>query len=741
MRRLLVPLILLVSANASALNCDSSRPYVFRGIQVVYFTSVQDAISRALAGEEVYIPKGHWPENLLFSEKHNLSFTTLCEASIRSVYLRRSSGITLKGLTIDGAGSNLDGVLLGAGANGNQNITLKQLEIKNVGATSAGIRIDPNNINTLIEDNYIHHNLKEGIFFTGTGAGGPHLFRNNQIYKNGLNGFLLSKNQNIQLEGNLISSNGQSGPGYGVNINGTGPIEPLRLTLSNNYFTNNHGTVTATKTKDMNYFSQIIDATDTGNISTTGLEGGSTAVLVDVQSPLVQLLFPAPLHRVNSLNFSFRARVTDAMAVQSQLYHNGQLVLNSDSLYLKAAITLIEGSNTFSLVSTDSLNNSSTMNFSIEADLTAPQMIRNRPAIGQSLRVGRLPYQAIVNFSSNEALSKAILNGVDVGVLAGGYSIEALVNLQAAGSNTIELIVEDLVGNQTIYTTNINVILGAPGPELTSVYPANNSRVTLRDFSFGFALNKPTYGLKINGVPATIAIGATYITVPYHVADQGLTLIEFAFSDAVGNVSTYYLSYLFDTDDDDPVIITNLRSSQSTTSPYFYPNVTIEDENPGIVNVILNGARLFSTQSASFSFPLYMATDGNYVLQFEAIDQLGNLKLSPEYLVIRDTTPPLLSLSSPLAGITYNQRTLLISGTVNENMNNIVINGEFISSRISEGAFSFYYMSSIEGAQNLLITAEDDLGNRGHTNIAIEIESSSQDRWTYSECSLNEAPL
>ncbi len=197
-------------------------------------------------------------------------------ATTATVSVSGSKFITLKGLDI--RGSNRQGiVLVGSPTNSNVTIDSNLIHDNNPGSSAnvpGGIDINANNSNIVVVNNLVRNNGRDGIS-TANGTSNIYIV-NNTIYGSGFNGmnWTSGSSNTTFLVNNLIAGNGTtSGSTSGrFGINHTNSAVPANITLVNNVFYNNTGGDFASPSTD------FLDATDSGNRTTTGTETPASAI-------------------------------------------------------------------------------------------------------------------------------------------------------------------------------------------------------------------------------------------------------------------------------------------------------------------------------------------------------------------------------------------------------------------------------------------------------------------------------
>ena len=181
--------------------------------------------------------------------------------------MKQSKFITIRGLTITGTGGQA--ISLMGGNNGNQEIHIELNRIFGNGSSSCngGITIARGNPGTLIVNNLIYANGRNGITFEDA-DGGPHYIINNTISGNQWNGIEVARNHILTIANNIVNKNGiasgSTGGRFGIKRESSSGPQPLGIKLRNNLVCGNTlGEING----------PVLDATDTGNFTPQGSEG------------------------------------------------------------------------------------------------------------------------------------------------------------------------------------------------------------------------------------------------------------------------------------------------------------------------------------------------------------------------------------------------------------------------------------------------------------------------------------
>lgn len=276
---------LYVNANAAAA-CGGKSPC---------FTSIQRAIDAVGPGERIEIQAGEYFEQLRIQRKNAAASASetdrivieadpetppgsvllrghaaRCEGGY-AIELSRSKFVTIRGLSIVGAG--VRGIGLRGGSLENTGIHLERNRIAGGGPRecNGGIDIGRGNPQTVIANNLIHGNGRNGIRFRD-GRGGSYYVVGNTIARNAWSGIQISHAARVELVNNLIVANGWS-PGsrqtrVGVRRLRTNPSPAEHVRLLGNLVCGNVGG---------ELVGPLLDATDAANSTPGGGEGPGVA--------------------------------------------------------------------------------------------------------------------------------------------------------------------------------------------------------------------------------------------------------------------------------------------------------------------------------------------------------------------------------------------------------------------------------------------------------------------------------
>ncbi len=198
-----------------------------------------------------------------------------------AIRLQQSRFVTIRGLTITGAGGA--GIALLGGSSSNVAIRIERNRIVGNGATGcdggSGVSIAGGNAGTLVLNNVIVANGRNGIATTDP-DGGPHTIVQNTIHGNGWNGLSATRAHVLLLANNAITGNGtqtgSTGGRVGVRRETGSALPAATIVLRNNLVCGNRLGEMA---------GPVLDAIDGGNLTPTGAEGPGVAASPGCELP------------------------------------------------------------------------------------------------------------------------------------------------------------------------------------------------------------------------------------------------------------------------------------------------------------------------------------------------------------------------------------------------------------------------------------------------------------------------
>ncbi len=257
------------------------------------YGTIQAAVNAARAGDTVQIQSGSYVEQVSVIAK-NASATNPANRIViqadpaavvgsvvlrgavnqcaggHAILVRQSRFVTIRGLTITGAGGAA--IALAGAGDRNLAVHIERNRIVGNGGTGCdgGITIGTGNAATLVVNNLVLANGRNGISAL-EGEGGPHTLVQNTIHGNGWNGVSATRAHVLLLVNNAITGNGTHAGSTGgrVGVRRETAPTPLAIVLRNNLICGNRlGEIAG----------PVLDSADGVNLTPAGTEGpGVTA--------------------------------------------------------------------------------------------------------------------------------------------------------------------------------------------------------------------------------------------------------------------------------------------------------------------------------------------------------------------------------------------------------------------------------------------------------------------------------
>jgi hypothetical protein len=293
--------------------------------------------------------------------------------------------------------------------------------------------------------------------------------------------------------------------------------------------------VTAPAEGSVTFYAWAKDAA--GNVSASK-SATVTITLPAATAPTLTVSTLADGSYTNQATLNVSGTATDADGIQSVTVNGQAVTVNADGSF-STALTLIAGSNTITVVATDTNGTQSTDSRSVTYDPTAPVVTVSAPADNSTTTQSFITVSGTVNETSTVFVK--VNNDSPQAAVMSGNDFSATVYL-AAGLNTIEIDATDLAGN--VSSAKRTVTYNAPQAQITLAVTAPAQDVTTSNASL---LLKGTVSDPAGPVTVTITMdGQTYTPAVQDGAfQQQLTFsaaqqyaITVTATDDAGNTST-----------------------------------------------------------------------------------------------------------------------------------------------------------------------------------------------------------
>jgi hypothetical protein len=282
--------------------------------------------------------------------------------------------------------------------------------------------------------------------------------------------------------------------------------------------TNNNGSFTIAPTTGLCTIGTASAITGSGpwNWTCSGSNGGSTANCAatkaapeDTTPPtlILSILADGAITANATLNISGTASDSGSGVKNLTINGTGQTLAADGSF--STAITLVDGSNTITIVAADNAGNTRTNTRTITLDTAAPVLTITAPADNSTTTQTQTTITGTINETST--VIATVNNGTPQSAAITGSSFSVTVNL-ASGVNTIDIVATDLAGNKT--TAKRTVTSAPTALTLAITVPNQDISTTQGSFTIGGTVTD-------TGSSATLTITADGHTYTPSIAADG----------------------------------------------------------------------------------------------------------------------------------------------------------------------------------------------------------------------------
>jgi len=699
------------AAFADVLYVNSSDPACNGGSPC--FGTLQAAVDVATAGDVVRLQAGTYVEQVLVADRNNFSGASEAdrivieadpEAPAGSVVLdgakdhctygqaiafSRSRFVTLRGLVITGAGGQA--IWLKGGANANDSIHIERNRIFGNGSNSCngGITANRGTSNTLIANNLIYGNGRNGIAFKDA-TGGPHRIVGNTIHANGWSGVWAGREHLVLLANNAITQNGTqtgaTGGRFGVNREGSTGPQPEGIELRSNLVCGN-------RLGEIN--GPALDETDSENLTPTGGEG--PGVVASPGCELVETVF-------TDLGDPASADLDFSLAEGSPAVDAG---LDPRSLGLGAALDpLFEAD--FAGEAQRPLDGDG------DGTDAFDQGALERGAAGPP--PGDPPTLAILDPADGMTVADSSLTVTGTATDADTVNVNGVPAALADESFTATLVLEE--GTNAVIATasnafgtasqTIQVTLDAP-PAIAITDPADGTLLVEAEIVVSGTVSDATglASVTVNGVAADVVGDAFSATVTLAVGD---TLITATATDTFGSSASDSITV---TRGEAPILAISapaegvvLGTSPVTVTGSFSGTAPVEVTVEGTPATVSGGTFSAEASLVEGTNPLTVTASNAFGAETQVVT------------VTLDATAPAVAITAPPDGTLTTLSIINVEGTVADAnaITSVMLNGVPVS--LSDGAFSAGVALAL-GTNAVTAVATDVAGNAGSATVTV----------------------
>ena len=384
-----------------------------------------------------------------------------------------------------------------------------------------------------------------------------------------------------------------------------------------------------------------LQATDAaGNVGSQSL-----TLTLDTGAPVITISGPADGLITNQASQT----ITGSLSEAASLKLNGTDVTVAGDNSFSQGVTLVEGSNTFTLTVTDALGNSSSVVLTLTLDTTAPVITVTNLNDGDVLDQAVLILQG--SLSETAALT---INGNAVTVTNNSFSHNLVLT---NGANSIVLQATDAAGNVVSKTLNVT-LNDSTAPTITITSPQDGLVTSQAAQTIIGSIDEPGT-VKINGVDVSLDANNQF--------SQGITLadgvntVTIVASDLATNTSTKLLTLVLDNGAPASPTITS-HSVSPAVNLASSKTITVSGGREDNTAIYINGVQKVASGSGDWITSLTLP-EGLSDLTITAVDQAANSS-APVVVTVRvDTTAPVVSGVGPAGLLNTDPGSVVVNFT------------------------------------------------------------------------------
>ncbi len=441
---------------------------------------------------------------------------------------------------------------------------------------------------------------------------------------------------------------------------------------------------------------------DLGNVGRAAVE-----VVRDSVAPVVRIDAPADGAVLAAEAVEVRGAVDDAAATAT---------LNGDPLPLDggafaADAPLVEGPNRLTVVALDAAGNRGAATVVITRDTTAPLLVVDQPLDGALLAAETARFSGSVD---DRAAALTVAGDAAPISPAGLWAVDVPL---VEGENAVAVAAVDAVGNRRALT--VRVVRDTTPPDLTIDAPAEDAVIAAEAVELRGAA-EPGAALTVGGEPVAVgADGAWSVELP---VVRGVNAAVAVATDAAGNQRRVERRFVGDRDGPG-LQVTAPAPATLTRAPTIDVEGTVLDPE---ASVRVNGAPA-AVVDGRFSAGVALVEGAN-TITVVATDPAGNAD-RVEVPVTRDSTPPALTVDTPLDGAVVRAPAVVIRGAVEPGaLLTLSLGGAPLAPAVDGGGFSAG-AELAPGANLIVAEAEDAAGNRRRVEVRVALDDQPPGLW------------
>ena len=453
-------------------------------------------------------------------------------------------------------------------------------------------------------------------------------------------------------------------------------------------------------------------ATATDAAGNEGSPGAAVAVVLDTVPPLLTIAAPADQSFTNQPNAAVNGSADEPLATASV---NGHPATVNGAAFDVAGIPLSEGANPLTVTATDLAGNSATAGLTLQLDTVPPQVTIGAPVAGLLTNQAQVDLAASVD----EPILSAAVGDQPAAIDGQNLSLAAVPLVE--GSNTLTVTVHDRAGNPGSASVTVLRDSTPPAPPVFDpvASPTNVGQAILQGSAEPFAAVRIVRtGVDPEEVLGLVAAGADGRFQLSGVAlQEGENRFGATATDAAGNRSDTAAVLTVVLDTVPPTIALAAPADGLFTNAAGVAVAGSVDEPVATVTVNGTAASLTGTDFALAALPLLEDANNIVVAATDLAGNVGTISVT----VTRDTRPPVVTLSAPAAGALTRVATVTVSGSVDEPILTLTLNGQAVP--FTGQSFTRAEVPLLEGENTLTVAATDRAGNVGTASVTLTRDS------------------
>jgi glucodextranase-like protein/carboxypeptidase family protein len=429
-------------------------------------------------------------------------------------------------------------------------------------------------------------------------------------------------------------------------------------------------------------------------------------LVLDREPPVVRITSPAGDTWQQAATVHVEGTATDDIGVESVTVNGAPVTLTGGSFALD--VSLNEGANPITARAVDRAGKLSTATVTVTRDTIAPQVTLNLPGG----LVGSSPQTVTGTVVDADAATGVVVNGVPTSPSGGAFQVGLVLQ---PGNNPITAVASDRAGNQGTASGSLSYDAEPPvviveTPVRDQVFNRQEARV-----AGSVSDDQGPVNVRVNGAAAPVVDGRFETTVSLNEGQQAITVRG---EDAVGHFREVSVPVVRIT----LPVVTITSPEDLATVAATTVTVTGTVSSAGLA-VTVNGLTA-AVSGTTFTVQDVPLTEGGNLVTAVAAGADGRTGTDTIHIV-RDLTPPRLSIDLPRDGSTVQEDTVtvvglvndIVPGTVNASEATVTVNGR--AAVVANRSFMVQGVPLAAGDNTLTAVAVDESGNSGTASIVV----------------------